>query len=167
MTRLREMRADDLPAVAAIYNEGIAGRMATFETEPRSPEHLGGWIEESATFPALVAERDGRVIGWARVGPYSERGVYAGVGECAVYVAAEARGEGVGRRLIDGLAEESERRGYWKLIAKVFPENEPSVALMRACGFGDVGLHRRHGRLDGEWRDVLLMERSLGDATPR
>ena len=164
MTRLREMRADDLPAVAAIYNEGIAGRMATFETEPRAPEHLGGWIEESATFPALVAERDGRAVGWARVGRYSDRGVYAGVGECTVYVAAEARGEGVGRRLIDGLAEEAERRGYWKLIGLLFPTNAASVALCRAAGCRVVGTHRRHGQLEGEWRDVVVVERLIGAA---
>jgi phosphinothricin acetyltransferase len=157
------MRHDDAPAVALIYNEGIAGRSATFETEPRSAEDVEGWARAEEP-PALVAERDGEVVGFARVSPYSPRPVYAGVGECTIYVRSTARREGVGRLLLEALALDAEGRGYWKLLGKLFPTNAPSVALMRACGFREVGLHRRHARLDGEWRDVLLVERLLGAA---
>ena len=159
---VRAATPDDAAAVAAIYNQGIEERIATFETEPRSVEDIGEALERSEF--VLVEESDGRVRGWARVGGYSDRSAYAGVGELQIYVEREARRHGVARTLVEALCEEAERRGYWKLIGKIFPENEPSAALLRACGFRDVGLHRRHGRLDGEWRDVVVVERLLGPA---
>ena len=160
MVRPAEPR--DAAAIAAIYNQGIEERQATFETEPRSPEDIRTALERGEF--VLVEESDGAVRGWARVGGYSEREAYAGVGECQIYVEREARRRGVARELIESLCEEAEARGYWKLIGKIFPENDGSVGLLRRCGFRDVGLHHRHGRLDGEWRDVLVVERLLGAA---
>jgi L-amino acid N-acyltransferase YncA len=159
---VRAAQPDDAAAIAAIYNQGIEERQATFETEPRSPEDIGTALERGDF--VLVEESEGAVRGWARVSGYSDRGAYAGVGEAQVYVERVARGRGIASALIEALCEEAERRGYWKLIGKLFPENEASVALLRGRGFRDVGLHRRHGRLDGEWRDVLLVERLLGPA---
>jgi L-amino acid N-acyltransferase YncA len=153
----------DAAAIAAIYNEGIADRMATFETEPRRPEDVLGWLGESAP-PLVVAESGGEVIGWARAGEYSDRCVYAGIGEYAVYVARAARGNGVGRKLLEALTEAAERRGYHKLVSRIFPENEASLALARACGFREVGVHRNHGKLDGAWKDTVVVERLLGEA---
>jgi L-amino acid N-acyltransferase YncA len=156
---IRPAEPTDAPALVAIYNQGIEERQATFETRPRTADDLAGWLD-----PLLVAERDGEVAGWAGIAPYSDRDFYAGVGECTIYVEREARGSGLGARLLEELAAEAERRGYHKLTAKLFPENDASVGLFRRHGFREVGVHRRHGRLDGEWRDVVVVERLLGEA---
>src|SRR5215207_5732336 len=153
----------DAPALAEIYNEGIAGREATFETRPREPAEVAAWIEEG--LPFLVAETgDGGPLGFARVSAYADRCVYAGVGEHGVYVAAAARGRGVGRKLLVELCDSAERTGYYKLTSRVFTTNAASRAVHRSAGFEEVGVQRRHGRLDGEWRDCVLVERLLGDA---
>jgi len=159
---VRPARPEDIPAVAAIYNEGIAGRQATFETRPREPEEVAAWLQEDGTL--LVAAEGERVLGWARMTPYSDRCVYAGVGEYAAYVAAAARGRGVGRQLLDALCREAEASGRHKLIGRMFAANAASRALARAAGFREIGLERRHGRLDGEWRDCVPVERLLGEA---
>jgi L-amino acid N-acyltransferase YncA len=104
------------------------------------------------------------VLGWARVGHYSDREAYRGVGEVQVYVDPPARGRGLGTALLEAASGAAEEAGYWKLVGKLFPENEPSRALVRRCGFREVGLHQRHGRLEGAWRDVLVVERLLGEA---
>ena len=161
--KVREAAISDAAAVAAIYNDGIAGREATFETRPREPAEIEARIA-SGTHPLLVAELDGDVAGWAGLAPYSDRSAYRGVAECSVYVASARRGRGIGTHLLDALAEDAERRGFHKLLGKLFPTNAASVALVRRGGFREVGLHRRHARLDGEWRDVLLVELLLGDA---
>jgi L-amino acid N-acyltransferase YncA len=163
MTAIRPAEPADAPAVAAIYNAGIAERQATFETSPREPAEIGAWFEPG--LPFLVAEDgDGRVVGFARVSPYSDRCVYEGVGEHGVYVGREARGQGVGRRLLEALAAESERRGLYKLTSRIFTTNQASLAAHRAAGFEEIGIQRRHGRLDGEWKDCVVVERLLGEA---
>jgi L-amino acid N-acyltransferase YncA len=156
---VRPARTEDGPAWAAIYNQGIEERQATFETRLRTAEELSVQIART-----IVAERDGRVVGWASISPYSTREAYAGVGEFSIYVDRGARGSGVGRRLLEDLCHHAEELGFHKLTSKVFPANDASLALMRRCGFRDVGVHRRHARLDGEWRDVVVVERLLGDA---
>jgi phosphinothricin acetyltransferase len=112
----------------------------------------------------LVAEVDGRIAGFAKVGPYSERSVYAGIGEHAVYVAGDARRLGVGHALLEALAEASSAAGLYKLTSRIFSTNTASIALHESAGFTIVGVQRRHGRLDGEWKDCVLVERLLGDA---
>ncbi len=161
---VRAAETRDAEAIAAIYNEGIRGRGATFRTTEVSGADLRPWAEHRERFPVVVGERDGAIVGWARASSYSDVDAYAGVGELAVYVSADARGGGVGRTLVNALADAASERGYWKLIAKVFPENEGSVALLRGTGFREVGLYLRHGRLDGEWRDVLVVERLIATA---
>ena len=163
MTRLRAATAADVPALTAIYNEGIAGREATFETSPREPADVAAWLEQG--LPFVVAEDPGgELAGFARVGEYSDRCVYSGVGEHGVYVAAGARGRGVGRELLRELCAVAERAGYYKLTSRIFTSNAASRAVHVAAGFEEVGVQRRHGRLDGEWRDCVLVERLLGDA---
>ncbi len=153
----------DAEAICAIYNAGIAGRQATFETAPRTTADVRTWFD--AGLPFLVALDDGgRVIGWARVSPYSDRCVYEGVGEHGVYVDPSARGAGVGRRLLDALAGAAEDAGFYKLTSRVFTTNAASLAVHRAAGFYEVGVQPRHGRLDGEWKDCVLVERLLGPA---
>jgi L-amino acid N-acyltransferase YncA len=151
---IRKLEAGDWRAVKAIFAEGIATGQATFETEAPSWEHWDG-----AHFGGLVAEEGGEVVGWTALTPYSARACYAGVAEESVYVAERARGRGVGGALLGSLIDQSERNGIWTLLAGVFPENRASVTLHLGAGFRTVGLHERIGRLNGEWRDVLLLER--------
>jgi L-amino acid N-acyltransferase YncA len=160
---IRPARSHDAEAVAAIYNHGIAERQATFETRPRRPNEVTGWLEEGRPF-IVAADEDGTILGFARVSAYSTRRAYAGVGEHAVYVAPEARGRGVGVKLLHALAAASEQAGYYKLTSRVFTTNQASLRLHRAAGFTEVGVQRRHGRLDGDWKDTILVERLLGDA---
>jgi L-amino acid N-acyltransferase YncA len=161
-TTIRPAVADDAAAVARIYNEGIEDRLATFETRLRSADEIAGWIGEGRPF--LVAEDGGEVVGFARVSPYSDRCVYEGVGEHGVYVARVARGGGLGRALLEALCDEAAGRGFYKLTSRVFTDNAPSRAVHVAAGFEEVGVQRRHGRLDGRWKDCVLVERLLGEA---
>jgi len=159
---IRPARASDLGRVAEIYNAGIAERVATFETRPRTIADISSWTQDGRPF--IVALDGDEVIGWARAGVYSDRCVYAGIGEHAVYVHPGARGRGLGRTLLIELCAESERRGLYKLTSRVFADNAPSRAAHRAAGFEEVGIQRRHGKLDGRWKDCVLVERLLGPA---
>ena len=160
---IRPATESDAEAIAAIYNEGIADRVATFETRPREPGEVAAWLSER--LPLLVATGDdGAVLGFARVSTYSDRCVYSGVGEHGVYVARAARGQQVGRHLLDALVTASEQAGLYKLTSRLFTDNAASRAAHLAAGFEEVGIQRRHGRLDGEWKDCVLVERLLGEA---
>ena len=163
MTRVRPAELEDAAAIAAIWNEGIEERSATFETRPREPDEIAARIA-AARGVLLVGDLDGEVVGWAGTSPYSDRPVYAGVAECSVYVARAARGRGIGRTLTEDLASAAEGAGLHKLLGKLFTTNAAALRLVRGSGFREVGMHRRHARLDGEWRDVLLVERLLGEA---
>jgi L-amino acid N-acyltransferase YncA len=154
----------DAAAICAIYNHGIAGRQATFETAPRAAAEILRWFDDRLPFLVAV-DREGGVVGFARVSPYSSRAAYAGVGEHAVYVDAAARGRGIGRLLLGELAAAAERQGLYKLTSRIFTTNAASLAAHRAAGFYEVGIQPRHGRLDGEWKDCVLVERLLGPAT--
>ena len=160
---VRPAKSDDAEAIARIYGQGISERMATFQTRAPSPAEVAAQIAGGGLM--LVAEAGGRVVGWASVGSYDDaHHYYDGVGEATLYVDRGARRGGAGSALLTALADEAARRGYHKLIGKIFRSNEPSIALVRSCGWREVGVHRRHGRLDGEWKDVLVVERLLGAA---
>lgn len=161
-SQIRPGRAEDLPAVAAIYNAGIDGGLATFETRLRTVEELEPWATDGRPF--VVAVAGGEVLGWARASSYSARPVYAGVAEHAVYVAASARGRGIGPLLLLALCDAAEAQGIYKLTSRVFAENVASRRAHAAAGFEEAGLHRRHGRRDGRWVDNVLVEKLLGDA---
>jgi L-amino acid N-acyltransferase YncA len=160
---LRPAIRQDAEAVCTIYNQSIAGREATFETNARTREDVLSWFEGDLPF-FVATEAGGRVVGWARVSAYSDRCVYEGVGEHGVYVDESARGKGVGRRLLQEVAAAAELSGFYKLTSRVFTTNGASLAAHRAAGFYEVGIQPRHGRLDGEWKDCMLVERLLGDA---
>jgi L-amino acid N-acyltransferase YncA len=150
---LRDLRPGDWPEVAEIYREGIRGG-ATFATEPPSWEK---W--DAAHTLRLVAESEGRLVGWAASEPVSERHVYRGVARSAVYVAESARGCSIGRALMSELIARAEREGIWTIEASLFPENEASLRLHSSLGFRVVGVRERLGERAGVWRDVLLLER--------
>ena len=154
---VRPMRPDDWPAVSAIYEEGIATGNATFQ--PAAPA-WDEWDRNHRTDCRLVAaDESGATVGWAALTPVSGRCVYAGVAEVSVYVAAVARDNGVGRKLLRSLVEASEAAGVWTLQAGIFPENAASMAVHHGCGFRTIGRRERIGKMNDHWRDVLLLER--------
>jgi L-amino acid N-acyltransferase YncA len=156
----------DVGAIARIHNEGIADRVATFETEPRTARQVeAALLDKGDRFPTVVVERDGEVLAWASAGAYRSRSAYAGVAEHSVYVARAARGTGAGRVALEALCRAYAERGFWKIVSRIFPENTASLALHERCGFRVVGVYRRHGKLDGAWRDCVIVERLL-DETP-
>jgi L-amino acid N-acyltransferase YncA len=160
--RTRPATAEDAAAIAAIYNEGIADRSATFETRPRAPHEILPWLE--GRYPAVVVEDAGQIVAFASTSMYRPRECYDGIAEFSVYVAGHARGRGLGRLAIDALSEAAERAGFWKLVSRVFVENTTSRELMKRAGFREVGVYHRHAKLDGQWRDVVIVEKLLGNA---
>ena len=150
------LTAADWEDVRRIYAEGIATGNATMETEPPSWE---SWDKAHRTDSRLLARAGGRILGWAALSRVSERCAYGGVAEVSVYVAADARGRGVGRRLLEALVRASEEAGVWTLQAGIFPENVASLSIHQVCGFRIVGVREKFGRLHGVWRDVALLER--------
>src|SRR5207302_7508182 len=145
--------ARDAEAIARIYNEGIADRVATFETDLRTADGIESLLARRADrWPTVVVEREGDVIAWAGASEYRPRACYAGIAEFSVYVAREHRGAGAGRTAMEALVAECERLGIWKLVSRVFPENEVSRRLLARVGFREVGTYRRHAKLDGVWR---------------
>ena len=159
---IRRATLDDAGAIGRIYDEAIGGGAATFATGPHHEEERRGWLAgRAATAPVFVAEDAGHLIGWSALAPFSHRAWYSGVGEYTVYVDALARGRGVGRAMLDHLVIEAPAFGYWKLVGLIFPENVAGLALARGAGFVIVGRLAAHGRMNGEWRDIMLLERHL------
>ena len=154
--RIEQMSPSDWEQVRAIYLEGIATAQATFETEAPSWER---WNTSHLPFARLVARLSDRVAGWAALSPVSQRCVYGGVAEVSVYVSQTQRRSGIGRQLLSALISESEQNGIWTLQAGMFPENVGSLALHRRSGFREVGRRERIGKLNGVWRDTILLER--------
>jgi L-amino acid N-acyltransferase YncA len=153
---IRPMTRDDWPAVEAIYNEGIATGGATFETAPPTwQEFDAGRLRDHR----LVAVKNSEVLGWAALAPTSRRECYAGVVEHSVYVTEAARGRGIGRALMEALIASADDAGLWTIQTSIFPENAASVALHERVGFRVVGRRERIAKLDGVWRDTLLLER--------
>jgi L-amino acid N-acyltransferase YncA len=162
-TGVRPASAADADAIAAIYNEAVAERSATFETDPVTTADVAGWLGRDRE-PVLVADLDGLVAGWARVMASTERCALAGVGEYTIYLERSTRRRGAGRQLLTALVTAAESAGYWKLQGRLFTTNAASRALARTAGFREVGVYERHGRLDGQWKDLLIVERLLGEA---
>ncbi|AVP96248.1 GNAT family N-acetyltransferase [Ahniella affigens] len=162
MTRIRPAEHADAARICAIYNQGIAERSATFETKPRERADITARIADSARYPMLVAvDINDEVLGWAGLSVYRERACYAGIAEFSIYFDRQARGQGLGRHLLQSLILVAANQGYWKLLSRVFLFNQASRALCRACGFREVGVYERHAQLDGQWLDVVIVERCL------
>lgn len=158
--RVRPGTADDAPGICIIYNQGIEDRVATFETDLRSPEDIAHWFGKPG-FPVMVAEEDSRIVGFASTSAYGTRACYAGIREFSIYVHRQAQRRGIARMLMISLFDAAEKTGCWKITSRIFPENTASLELCRSLGFRVVGTHLRHARLDGKWRDVVTVERLL------
>ncbi len=156
---VRAATPDDSAAIAEIYNQGIEDRLATFETRPRVGADVREWFD--GVHPVVVVEQAGKVIAFASTSTYRPRDCYAGIAEFSVYVARDHRRTGAGRMALEALLQSAERLGFWKLVSRVFVENTGSRRLLGAFGFREVGVYQRHARLDGEWRDVVIVERLL------
>jgi L-amino acid N-acyltransferase YncA len=149
----------DAAAIARIYNQGIEDRAGTFETRLRTPADIAAWFD--GTHPIIAVEDESGVIAFAATSTYRPRDCYFGIAETSLYVARDARRRGAGRLAMSALIEAAERAGFWKLLSRVFPENTASRALIRSFGFREVGVYEKHGKLDGIWRDVIIVERLL------
>jgi phosphinothricin acetyltransferase len=158
----RTATLSDAHAIAAIYNEGIADRIGTFETEPRSAEQIAAWFD--GRHPIIIVEEGREIVAFASTSSYRGRPCYAGIAEFSVYVARKRRGAGAGRVAMVALIDAAVAAGFWKLLSRIFPENTASRALMAKIGFRKVGIYERHGKLDGVWRDCVIVERLLGEA---
>ncbi len=161
--RVRPATRDDAAAITRIYNEGIRGRGATFETRERAVSDVLPWFDD-ARFPILVATEGDGVVGWAAASTYRARACYAGIAEYSIYVATSHHGRGVGGALMPVFLDALGAAGFWKVLSRLFPENTASRALCARFGFREVGIYERHGQLDGVWRDVVIVERLLGAA---
>jgi L-amino acid N-acyltransferase YncA len=154
----RAASPDDAPILAQIYNEGIEDRVGTFETRPRTADDVRQWFDGH---PIVVVEDDGRVIAFASTSSYRSRECYAGIAEFSVYVARAERGKGAGRVAMQALIEAAAAAGIWKLVSRIFVENAASRSLMQSMGFREVGIYESHAKLDGTWRDVVIVERLI------
>lgn len=157
----RDATLADAAAIARIYNQGIEDRAGTFETRLRSTTDIEAWFD--GVHPIVVVEDESVVIAFAATSTYRPRDCYAGIAETSLYVSRDARRRGAGRLAMLALIEAAGRAGFWKLLSRVFPENTASRALIRSLGFREVGVYQKHGKLDGVWRDVIIVERLLGD----
>jgi|SRR5579872_2924933 len=155
----RPATLSDCAAIARIYNQGIEDRVATFETRPRTAEDIAKWFD--GAHPIVVVEDDDAVIAFASTSTYRPRECYAGIAECSVYVGSAARGRGVGRTALTALHDQARKAGFHKLVSRVFPENQASLRMLDRLGWRQVGIYKNHGRLDGIWRDVIIVEKLL------
>ena len=160
---VRPATAADAAAICVIYNQGIEDRIATLETERRTPDERRQWLAaRGPRHPVVVAEAGSdTTVGWASLNAFNPRRAYDHVADISVYVERGWRGRGVGRRLLERLLEQGRELGYHKLVLAAFPFNQPGVALYERCGFRPVGIYREQGHLDGRWVDTIVMEKLL------
>lgn len=157
--QIRSAQPEDASAIALIYNQGIEDRIATFETRPRTAEDVQTWFD--GVHPVVVAEDETGVIAFAYTSTYRGRDCYAGIAECSAYVRRDVRRKGAGRAVLGALIAAAEEAGFWKLVSRVFVENTASRGLIGSLGFREVGTYEKHGKLDGVWRDVIIVERLI------
>ena len=146
----------DAAAITNIYNQGIEDRLATFETALRSASDVAAWFD--GVHPTVVVESGERIVAFAATSTYRPRACYAGIAEVSLYVERSSRGRGAGRAAMRAILSEAERAGFWKLVSRIFLDNQASRRLVASAGFREVGIYKNHGKLDGVWRDVLIVE---------
>lgn len=155
----RPAALSDAGSIAKIYNQGIADRVATFETRLRSPADVEAWFD--GVHPIVVVEHLGRIVAFAATFVYRPRACYSGIAEISLYVERDARRRGAGSFAMQAIVEAAEKAGFWKLLSRVFLDNQASRNLIARSGFREVGVYEKHGQLDGVWRDVLIVERLI------
>ena len=160
--RLRAAVEADAATICEIYNQGIDDRLATLETERRTPEERRQWLNaRGPRHPVIVAEHDGRVVAWGSLNPFNPRDAYRHVADFSIYVERGERGRGVGRVLLARLIELAREHGFHKVVLSAFPFNEAGMALYEKLGFRTVGIYKEQGMLDGRWVDTIVMEKLL------
>jgi L-amino acid N-acyltransferase YncA len=165
----REARAGDLAAIRAIYNEGIADRLATLDTDLKTEAEIAEWfvLRSDSHYAVVVATRAEAVVGWASLNPYTHRCAYANVADLSIYVARAARGTGVGTALLAAIEAVARRNGFHKIVLFALTLNAAGQRLYRKAGYREVGIFREQGRLDGRFVDVIAMEKLLDEAPLR
>jgi len=159
---IRDATLGDAPAIARIYNQGIEDRVATLETQLRTPEERAEWMAaRGQRHPVIVAVDGGGIVGWASLNSFNPRPAYDNVVDLSVYVAREQRGRGIGDSLLGALEQRARRIGYHKMVLAAFPTNAPGMRLYERHGFQTVGIYHEQGLLDGRWVDVIVMEKIL------
>lgn len=156
--QIRYANKDDIPAIRAIYNAGIESGTGTFETKPRRNRDIADWLKVDNLYPLLVAESEARILGFARLYEYRPRECYAGIAEFSIYLADQARGQGVGTQLLGELLTAAGTWGFHKVISRIFTFNHASRALCKKLGFREVGIYEKHGQINGRWLDVVIVE---------
>lgn len=159
---VRPARAADAAAICTIYNQGIEDRVATLETDLRSPEERRQWLAaRGPRHPVIVAEAGGEVVGWGSLNPFNPRKAYDYVADFSVYIERGWRGRGIGKRILARLIELARELGYHKLVLSAFPTNAGGIALYQKFSFRTVGIYKEQGKLDGRWVDTIIMEKLL------
>lgn len=159
---VRRAETSDLESIRRIYNEGIEDRVATLDEDPKDQSEIREWWENHAgRYAVIVAERDGTIVGWASLNPYSYRCAYAGVADLSIYILRDARGTGVGKRLLTDLESVARENEFYKIVLFTFPFNEAGQRLYRGLGYREVGVFKEQGRLDGVPIDVMAMEKLI------
>ncbi|MDO7908720.1 arsinothricin resistance N-acetyltransferase ArsN1 [Paenibacillus sp. JX-17] len=162
MLLIRQAQETDLPGLLEIYNQGIEDRIATLESQPKNEAYMSSWFDQhQGRYTALVAEEDGKAVGWAAINPYSNRCAYDGVGDLSVYIHREYRGRGIGTQLLQAIDRAGRENGFYKIVLYTFPSNLPGQKLYRKSGYREVGIFENQGVLDGRFVDVMAMEKLL------
>jgi L-amino acid N-acyltransferase YncA len=156
---LRRASGADVEALRRIYNEGIEDRIATLDADPKTLEEIGEWWDQHTDrFGVFVAVAKDHVVGWASLNRFSHRCAHADIADLSVYVARNYRGKGIGSKLLHALIKEAAEKGFHKIVLHALNLNEHGKRLYRSVGFVEIGVFKRHGRLDGRFVDVVAME---------
>lgn len=155
---IRPAEPRDIDSIVAIYNAGIRSGRGTFETQPRAQADIQAWLETEQCYPVLVVEHANSCVGFARLSSYRPRECYAGIAEFSIYLDESVRGQGVGTQLLAKLLEQAKEVGFYKVLSRVFTFNHASLSLCERLGFRQVGTYERHGKLNGQWLDVVIVE---------
>ncbi|OME30644.1 GNAT family N-acetyltransferase [Paenibacillus odorifer] len=159
---IRQATSEDTQSILRIYNQGIEDRIATLETETKDSSYMEGWFQDhQGRFSVLVAEREGKVMGWASLNPYSHRCAYRGVADLSVYIDRSFRGQGVGSSLLKSLEQVAKENEFYKIVLFTFPFNQEGQGLYQKMGYRQVGVFEKQGVMNGEFIDVMIMEKLL------
>ncbi|NHC41312.1 N-acetyltransferase [Bacillus sp. MM2020_1] len=159
---IREAINSDIISIQTIYNQGIEDRIATLETEIKDGSYMMDWFEKhKGRYKVIVAEDEDQIVGWAALNQYNNRCAYDGVADISVYISRDYRGKGIGKKLLADLESHAEENGFHKMVLFTFPFNQLGKGLYKKMGFREVGIFKNQGIIDGEFVDVMAMEKLL------